>query len=293
MILISGGYPEGYQLVKYEISNDDFVDYGEYYLLDTLNSTFEHGFGTYFTQISTTLYTINCKDYINQSINVYDLQSLSYQPLNTTIPVAVSSSGCISSSESPSPKLFLTGGGSIGSSAPPLKNLQILSLIDLQWETSPPSMLKGRWGHGCIMVNDRLWAIGGYNEDSVEAIKIADIAKESWGAIGKLSCLLWNMGVTAVNEIIFVVGGYRTDTDRFSDTVYTIDTNTNLIGVSADSLPLAVSGMSVVTIDRTIYGFGGLDRINGSDGVYLDSWMTFDVSRAPSQKTTFISWRKG
>ena len=278
-LIFSGGDDNSNQLVKYEISNDIFVDFGNDYLSSTLgNSDDEYGFGVYFTQINaTTLFTINSH---GGSINVYHLQSLSYDTLDTTIPTNVGIYGCLSSSESPSPKLYITGGYNSGDS---LNNLQVLSLVDLQWVSSPPSMLKAREQHGCVVVNDTLWAIGGYYVDSVEAINTTNIATETWTAIGSLNCELRLMGVTAVNEMIFIVGGYCRDTSSFSDTVYTIDTVKNNISVYEYSLQIAVAGMPVVEVDYTIYGFGGNIRSLTS----LDSWMTLNLLCATIPNTTF------
>ena len=275
-MIFSGGYNNRDQLVKYEISHDIFVDFGVDYLSSNLsNSNGELGWCVYFTQINaTTLFTINSN---GGSINVYNLQSLSYDTLDTTIPTNVGIYGCMSSSESPSPKLYITGG--YNSDSGTLNNLQVLSLVDLQWVSSPPSMLKAREQHGCVVVNDTLWAIGGYYVDSVEAINTTNIATETWTAIGSLNCELELLGVTAVNEMIFIVGGYCIDTGYGSDTVYTIDTVKNNISVNECSLPIAVAGMHVVVVDYAIYGFGGYIGSSSYSSTYLDSWMTLDLLR--------------
>ena len=254
VMLISGGRDHRQQWTKYDMLKDEMTDFGEEYL-----DSPQHGYSTYFTQINeTTVYTINVN---GDSINVYNLQSLSYRDLGTSIPINVDEFGCIASSETPSPRLFISGGNN-GSNfvADALDDLQVLSLADMQWMSSPPSMIKTRHRHGCIVVNDKLWAIGGKGRYSVELINTTDIVNENWQIneeIGDLSCALVLMGITTVDSTIFVVGGYCSEHSANTDTVYTIDTVTNNMTVYAGSLPARINGMPVVAIDGTIYGFGG------------------------------------
>ena len=144
-MIISGGDPDYQQLVKYNILNDRFIDYGDDYLKTTLgNGDGEYGTSVYFTQINeNTLYTINQN---GKSIHVYNLESLSYHVLDTTIPITVNHQGSIASSEAPIPRLYITG----GYLSDILDDLQILELEVLQWVATPPSMNNARWHHGSI-----------------------------------------------------------------------------------------------------------------------------------------------
>ena len=268
--MISGGQVNPYQWTKYDILKDEMTDLGVDYLNVTLgNEVGEHGYGTYFTQINdTTVYTINGN---GDSINVYNLQTLSYQDLGTTIPINVDRYGCMASSATPSPRLFITGGNNASNSEDAaLDDLQVLSLADMQWMSSPPSMVETRHRHGCIVANDKLWAMSGKYENSVEVINTTDIANETWQEIGTLSCMPVLMGITVVDSTIFVVGGYCRSWSTRSDTVHTIDAVTNNISTYAYSLPIAANGIPVVAIDATIYGFGG--QTSGS--TRLDTWYT-------------------
>ena len=110
-MIISGGDNNNNQLVKYEISNDVFVDFGVDYLSSTLGTVYgESGNGGYFTQINeTTLFTVHWQD---DSISVYNLQTLSYREWDTSIPLSSyhGENACISSSDTPIPRLYITGG---------------------------------------------------------------------------------------------------------------------------------------------------------------------------------------
>merc|ERR1712157_377702 len=82
----------------------------------------------------------------------------------------VERSACLASSTTPSPRLYVTGGGSFAS---PLDTVQIYE-IDTeheQWLAEGPSMLNGRAAHGCIVVDDTLYVVGG-GVAAVEAINI-------------------------------------------------------------------------------------------------------------------------
>ena len=221
------------------------------------------------------MFTLNRNSEI---INVYDLQSLSYRDLDTTVPISSTSDACISSSEYSTPRLYVTGGFDFYDSGTIiLDDLKILNLNEMLWLIGPPSMTVGRSRHGCAVANGMLWAIGGYDEVSVEAISVTDITTEAWKSIGNLSCELGLSGITTVDEVIFIVGGHCYDTDTYSDTVYTIDTLTKSINVYEHSLPSSVRAMSVISIDYTIYGFGGYDGTSS-----LDSWLTLQLFRVYS-----------
>lgn len=269
-MMLSGGYLNQQQLTKYDIANDSFVDYGSEYLSSSLtNANGEFGRGIYYTQINdTTMFTINSNGY---SINVYNLESLAYHKLDTPIPTEVGKVGCISSSENPSPRLYITGG--YDSEQGLLDELQIVDLEDMRWISNPPSMKNARSSHGCVVVNEKLWAISGAATDTVEVMDLSSRWRPGkWKETGSLDCALYSFGVIVVEELIFVIGGYCSNMGPYSDRVYTIDTVTYSISVYSYRLPYAVDGMPVMTWNDTIDGFGGW----GGSG-WLDSWVTLEL----------------
>ena len=264
--LDSGGNSYQYQLTEYDIFNDKFIDYGENYLSNTLGNTDgEFEYGAYFTQLDeTTLFTIN---QYRRSINVYNLPSLSYHSIDTTIPIDVGRSACITSSQIPVARLYITGGSGF------VSDLQIFNLGDISWVRNAPSMNRGRFRHGCSIVTDRLWVFGGYDEDSVEVINATSFTTSTWYEIGTLPCKLGTFGSTAVGSLIFIFGGYCYDPVARSNAVYIINTITKSIDEYWKSLPFALSDNPVIAINHIIYIFGGWD------GEYLDSWLTLNVLR--------------
>ena len=272
-------------IVQYDITNDVFDDYGDVYLSETLgNADGVYSNGVSFTQINATmLFKINEN---GEYINIYDLSSLSYTVLGTTIPINVATSACMSSSQAPAPRLYVTGGSELKARL----ELQVLNLNDLQWMTSPPKMAYVRFWHSCIVVNHVLWAIAGYNTTSVEAINITNILTTNWDQIGSLSCTVNRGGVTAVNDMIFIVGGecgswpYTSDDDVpvSIDTVHIINTVTKSIGVYEHTLPYTVETLAIVAVDGTIYGYDGSSTARNSVGfgwstTRLDTWVTLQL----------------
>ena len=282
LLINSGGWINQYQMVKYDIVNDEFDDLGDDYLSSTLgNSDGELSLSLYYTQINqTTIFTLNTD---GDSINVYDLESLSYQKLDTTIPNDIKMyssssnsrvSACIASAEKPSSRLYIMGGGYGDTGSNYRDYLQIFDLDNGLWISNAPSMTTSRSIPGCIVTTDILWVISGCYTDSVESINVididVDITTAKWYEVGSLDSVIASAAVTAVDELIFVIGGDTScgDTSSRSNAVYTIDTVTNAVSTYTDSLPSAMIGIGVLQIDHTIYGFGGYDESQ------RDEWIT-------------------
>ena len=245
--------------VEYDITNNQFIDRGETYLSSTTYSTV--GYGVFYTQLdATTLYTTN-RD--GTYINVFDLQSLSYQQLSPAIPTSVDKSGCLASSKTPSPRLYLTGGNAGAA-------LQVLDLDSGSWLDSLPSMSYSRQSHGCVTIDTStvttdLWVMGQVTQ--IEYISTSDIQSASWTEINdQLPVALEEFSVVASGTTIYVIGG-----GWAVDTVYTIDTMTNTVA-QIGSLPEAVHNMGVIVVDGVIYGFGGHSSTQSQD-----KWMTLDL----------------
>ena len=276
LMVFSGGYPYPHQLIEYDITRNVFVDYGE----NNLSQTVGFNFGlssTYFSQINdTTLYTIARN---GVSINLFDLQTLSFTNLSTAIPATSSVYGCISSSETPNAALYITGGYLYTDAS---RQLQVFSLENSQWLTNPPSLSHYRTWHACIVAREKLWAIGGWDTDSIEYVTIMNIEAERWQIAGYLNQAIYTASVTAVDNTIFVIGGAFTNdngqTTHSLNTVYTIDTVMNTINIAADELPIYVSVMAVIAVDHTIYGFAGWKAPSETaPAPFSASWVSLDV----------------
>ena len=246
-------------MVRYNILSGDFTDYGTNYLSELGNNDGEYGQSVFYTQYdSTTLYTAGGSS--GNAINMYDLETLTFQSLGTTIPFQTSRTSCIASSDSPTPSLYIVGGHYP-------KKLQLLDLDTVSWHESPPDMTYSHSYHGCIVADDRLWAIGGSGSSTVEAININEL--DFWQYIDGLQCGLFSPAVTAVNGFIYVIGG---SCDGHSDQMHVIDTATNSIEIHSDTFSFGRYSFPIVAIDETIYGFGGVHELST-----IDSWITLNL----------------
>ena len=270
-MMISGGDLYEHSLVEYDMLNDVMIDYGENYLLDTLGNENGEDGTNHFTQIGNILYT---SDYSGETINVYDLETLSFSQIDRTHPDDDRFPSCLTSSTFPTARLYLVGGHRWNSN-----KLRVFDLEDQMWLDNMPNLITKRKSHGCVAVNDRVWAVAGYDVKKVEAINITDISTASWVQMESLPFGLHAPGVFAVDETIYVVGGWSADIDR-SDTVYTIDTSTGAVSNYSHILPYPMMHMFPMLVGDVVYGFGGNSVANGG---YLDSWFT-------AISGTFLVW---
>ena len=252
--------------------NGGFRDYGTDFLNLLGNDDGEYG-NVFYTQIGGMLYTISdAADYIH----VYDLnpESLSFDIIYTEpgIPITVGDGPCLASSDTPGPHLYVTGGYQNTSiSFEIYKTFWILDLANNSW--SPGSHMNfGRYRHGCIVVDDTLWVMGTVAQ--IEIIDITDLDNVEWSVHSELSIPgnLTDFGLVSTHDhSIFLIGGSigvigDHDSSYNSDIVYIIDTKYG--NLTTETLPYAVSGLSAMRVDGTIYGFGGRNDEK------LDSWIT-------------------
>ena len=213
-------------------------------------------------------------------IHAYNLKSFSYQQLDQTIPINVANGGCLASSESPTPRLFVVGGRYYNGTAWHRRNIfQILDLSVGNWSMGP-NMTQGRAGHGCVVVNDWLWVIG--LAPAVESIHVPELGNSSndiiWEIKGSLPTgVLFYIRLAVFEDLIFVVGGCTLYTCPVK-TVIIIDTNTANMDSITLELPYSVLGMGIVVVDRTIHGFGGFGAGNRDEfSSPFDSWMLYEM----------------
>ena len=255
MMMISGGDTYSYSLVRYHILNEVMIDYGENYLLETLgNENGEQGIN-HFTQIGNILYI---SDYSGETINVYNLETLSFTQIARTHSDDDNYPSALTSSSFPTPRLYLVGGHRWNSN-----KLRVLNLEDMMWLDNMPNLITSRKGHGCIVVSGRLWAIAGFKQKTVEMINITDITTASWVQMESLPVNLYGPGVFAMDEVIYVIGGFS---------VYAIDTVTGSVITYSQVLPYRIMHMFLILVDNIAYGFGGTG--GNAYGGQRDCWMT-------------------
>ena len=239
------------------------IDHGDEYLSSDSDT---YGQGIYYTQYdATTLYTIqHDAERTCDTIYIFDLQLLSYQPVAITIPVAVSDMTCMASSAEEQ-RLYLPGGYTWETSEW-LDSVQVFDLETSQWLDNVPSMTYKRYRHGCIVVDSQLYVVGYVS--AVEVIDIIDIQSNSWYILDDtvISSGLEYFGFAEAGGIIFVIGG------GYVDRVYTIDTVSGTVSLSDESLPYKLGYVALVHVNGVLYGFGGAD---GSE--QRADWISYEM----------------
>ena len=139
-------------MITFDTATSEFTDYGVSYLGTKMqNFDGEAGGGIFYSQINeTTLFTISQK---GDHIHVYNLETVSFDNLDTDIPVNVGHGACLASSTWGGPRLYIAGGyvgneklgGRIGDGvnrdSNPIDNLQILDLETMEWVNGAPPMI--------------------------------------------------------------------------------------------------------------------------------------------------------
>ena len=113
----------------------------------------------------------------------------------------------------------------------------------------------------CILVHEELYAMG--DNHVVEKIETEMIELRSWTVIDD-SVIPNNTQFAAVKAVeftIFMVAGSipvpgSVDGDH-QDTVYTVDTVSGKVSLSADRLPFTLDSPALIAVQGTLYSFGG------------------------------------
>ena len=237
--------------------------------------------GIYYSQINaTTLFTIGPS---GEYIHMYDLSSLVIMSI-TKIRRTVNWTACLASSETPSPRLYITGGDSfvdyndswsIFTTTDLPENdtnhvFQILDLDNQSW-TLGDDINFARRAHGCITMNDTLWIMGYVAE--IETVNITDVYNTEWAVHSELRLEnnLITFGLVAVDHYILIIGGLVIHGDYMqysSNIVYIIDTVSD--SLTTELLPnfeVGIAGLSAVVVDNIVYGFGGF-IYNADEHIY-------------------------
>ena len=84
-LLLSGGYPDYYQFVEYDVVDNIFTDHGQYYLSSPIgNSNGEFGYNNHYTQLNEyMLYTKRTHSDNLEYIHVYDLRTVIHKIISS------------------------------------------------------------------------------------------------------------------------------------------------------------------------------------------------------------------
>lgn len=112
------------------------------------------------------------------------------------------------------------------------------------------SMAQNNWGMSCAIVNDKIYVLGGANNEF--GYDIYDPLLDSWSAGGALNTSKrYGFAVSVVDDKLYVLGGYTN-----SDVVEALDLYANS-WTTKSSMPTARQDVGYVSIGTTVYIVGG------------------------------------
>eukprot|EP01083_Nonionella_stella_P058754 153838_1 len=234
----------------------DFSDYG----LRNFNHIIK-GDAQSYAQLNHILYMIGLDDTpeIN-TIYTYDMKTNILKPGAYTIPTYIRSDACLASTTD---YLFVIGGTVVDLSCGlycALDLVQPFNLVSRNW-SKPLHMNVPRRSLSCIAYpkTNTIYAVAGDDGDkniaTIEKYTI-DSKQSNWQYVdGSLTKGFVSSRCAIYDDNIYIIGGYTNG--LFSDVMHIIDTTTNNVFASPDTLPYEVAATAVIVVDDVLYAFGG------------------------------------
>eukprot|EP01084_Bolivina_argentea_P046691 85987_1 len=284
-IYLLGGSNSRYQLTKYDWDLNYMYDYGNETLPQQVHGWHYAWYGINLcAQIDNKLFLI---DY-NSNIAYFDLSTRRLYHEITYLYYDIQQQGCIASTDD---HLYITGGWNGGWSNHYMNIVQICEIRYLSALTItcthdiPHVMLDRRSFHSCMVVDNYLYVIGGYDGtnhlDSVERINlnnINDVTAQGFqhilvgGIVQKLSVSLSSIGCVLYGKRIWLFGGI--DNQHIPrDIVHILNTTSGEIAVHSQRLPYGVSSVAPIIANDILYLFGGYIGNQQS----TNTWMSYDL----------------
>eukprot|EP01083_Nonionella_stella_P039965 108686_1 len=260
-ILLIGGKSHRRQLVLFK--NHDFISDDETYLSSS-QETYANG------QMNAVHrnYLWSTKYYGEYYVK-FDLTTYQAEVPSVNLPVALTPQNSLCSIDG---YLFHFDGGS---SADSDAAFQIYRFSDAQWLSNVPSLDKPRGGAACVVVDNKMYLIGGddANSNDLKTIEVLDVSDIDLGASWTSSWYYFGDTLTGAarrklraavhGTIIYVVGGENSDGDGVSDLTI-IDTVAGQCS-AGDSLSYPVAAAACIVVENILYVFGGFGSGGDSD----------------------------
>ncbi len=155
-------------------------------------------------------------------------------------------------------------GGSNGSGA--LNICEVFDPVTNIW-SSLPEMPTPRWRSCAVLLNGKVYVMGGYNSGVVNTVEIYDTLTNAWSEGDTESfCARSDFAAEVIDGKIYVIGGQG---DTVSPQIFDPASNAWTTPVTTGSYSVR-QGLSAALINREIYAFGG------TSGEYLSSIDVFD-----------------
>eukprot|EP01083_Nonionella_stella_P042366 114468_1 len=291
-ILLFGGFDSilQKQFIKFSITQNTFIDEGTAYLSQGTYSYAQH-----YTQLDNHLWMLRGAHFIDFDIATYT----AYYP-NITVPIDIRLAGCLTSSQN---HLIVVGGGdqrssTTGNMSYYLNTTQMYSITNAHWLQNLPTMTQARSAASCIVVNDKLYAIGGTNQyktDTVEKLNVANIndatwiQSQSWELIsGALNFPITRTRVVAHGQYIIQIGGLIQSGWNIMPYVNVIDTQTGTAQFM-NNLPFRNVLSAPIIVNDVLHIFGGYTRDESgwySVDTHIVSYLPPVETKAPTDNPT-------
>eukprot|EP01083_Nonionella_stella_P301287 1032711_1 len=281
-ISLLGGYPTTTSFITYDINANNFSLSN----ISGLTLSLQQSYSQYYTSINHTIY-IAQQDYLS----IYNMKTRTFITQWQSLPISYNHPPCLASTDD---RLFVSGGIHDGQY---LVNFRSFNLQSTQW-TNLPSLNTKRAHHACAVhqSTNKSYVFGGFNGRylcSIERISIDNIGSNSWYEVRSANTYVRGQRAVIHNDDIFIIGGqsYSGSYSSYPYIVFKMNTRTDQLSYSHDTgsftnLVYGAVNMAVISVENTIYAFGGL---NYDRGMYLDSWMYYkfpDPTVSPSKRPT-------
>eukprot|EP01084_Bolivina_argentea_P186608 321616_1 len=286
--LLGGKHPQ--QVTRYDIVTNEMFEIGEYKLPSHV-----FGSGQFYSIFNNIMYIVDGTD---NTLSTYNLRTESFTQYwnNIRIPSKVGIGSCIVVTNA---FLFVVGGYNYVDNV--YNALQILSLerYPYTWIPNPPPMIKSRNYLTCNIINDILYAIGGYDQidqnkleylDTVEYIVVTqnDMYK-SWKYMdARLLYPIESARSVVYKALILVIGGQyyeQYQTQHIVDVMQVINTDTFKI-TAGGILNEPVYNTAAIIVNDIIYAFGG----NSFNSDMINQWQYCSLVRTqqPTKSPTSL-----
>jgi hypothetical protein len=103
--------------------------------------------------------------------------------------------------------IYLVGGEGEGGR---LSTVQLYDPQNASW-TQLASMTAARSSHGCVALDGKLYAVGGYDADSqmLDTAEVYDPQTDGWQPLAKMTTARGALGLAAVGGKIYAIGGHN------------------------------------------------------------------------------------
>eukprot|EP01083_Nonionella_stella_P034652 94802_1 len=248
--------------MSFDLSSTTFTDYG-----DTLATQIYPAAGQYYSQLGNTLYLVEGYNHPDQLIHSFDVKAHTMTYSLTQAPAAVSgvSDQCMASFSSDSDYLIVAGGDD--ASDVYHNYVEIYDITNDVWLSNVPDMQQARTRHSCVVVDQRVYAIGGGDTQNaavgttwevLNLVDMANIQSESWSVMA--TALSWEkdqFSAVVYGSDILLLGGSPYEDDATRKIVVVIDTITGAIDSASGPLIYGADSMSGIHAFGKLYTFGG------------------------------------